>query len=98
MPRKTMRSPSMKPRTRPAVVRMVGDAAASRAAADASGAVRAARVAAPSSRRRRRSGFWRVIGKRPVLRQLRPDRDVPAGDATEAEAVAATVEHVQFAA
>src|SRR5688572_20349932 len=97
-----MRSPSVKPRTRPATVRMTGEEGCrAGAAARANGAIAAPRDAAPSRRRRTRSmvsAFRRVIVQRPVLDQRGPHGNIAAGNTTQPEAMSTAVEYVQFAA
>src|SRR5690349_19530890 len=95
MPRNTCRSPSRLPRTRPLVVLTTGDAAA---ALESEGITAMPTEAAPtpSNSRRRRSMDSGRMG-RPVLYQRWPRCDVLAGDGTETKAMAAAVEHMEFA-
>src|SRR6188508_838653 len=102
MPRNTLRSWSVKPRMRPAVVRTTtppGLAAPAQCAAQAL----AARPAL-SNRRRPPSNAVSILrmdrhaGLGPVLDQLRPRGRVDALYTAQAEPMAAAIEHVQFAA
>src|SRR6188508_813695 len=101
MPRNTWTSPSMEPRTRPAVVRTTG---ARVLAARAHGEAQApAAKPARSTRRRPSSNLGSVsrigtsrIGSRPVLHQLRPYGRIDAVHGAQPEAMSPAVEHVQL--
>src|SRR6188768_4531157 len=99
MPRNTWRSPSRLPRTRPLVVRTTGPPAAC-----ASGLAAARQIAdAPRPSNPRRwpstfSGSGFCIVDCPVLNQRGPRGHVATRDASQAESMTATVEHVEFTA
>src|SRR5262245_42608185 len=95
MPRNTCTSPSIFPRTRPALVRTTGAPAAERASGDT-----ASRPSDAANNVRRRSSniSGRDIVECPVLNQRGPGRDILALDAAQAKAVATSVECMKLAA